>query len=217
MSESGSGSSGSPGAEVGTRQRVLMFAPRSGVRTKRQVVVFAPRGGLGSGSGSSCSPGAKAPGYIRISLLKQAVVELVGETNVPFWKLHYHLVWATHGRDPIIDEHAEALIRKSIWSTAQSTKIHIHAIGMITDHVHLLASIPPSIAVSEAMRRFKGGTSHAVNDGRKLAVEFRWQAEYGALSLTDRGLPTVIEYVNNQAQRHANGNLIATLERIEAE
>jgi len=46
-------------------------------------------------------------------------------------------------------------------------------------------------------------------------MEVRWQPEYGALSLTDRGLPTVIEYVNNQAKRHADGTLIATLERID--
>lgn len=134
---------------------------------------------------------------------------------MPFWKLHYHLVWATHGREPIIDEEAEQLIKRSIWSTARSTKIHIHAIGMVADHVHVAAAIPPSIAVSEALRRFKGGTSHAINSGRQSATEFRWQAEYGALSLTDRGLPTVIEYVNNQAKRHADGTLMATLERID--
>jgi putative transposase len=136
---------------------------------------------------------------------------------VPFWKLHYHLVWATHGREPMIDEEAESIIRRSVWTTARSTKIHIHAIGMVADHIHVLASIPPSIAVSEAMRRFKGGSSHAVNDGRSITAEFRCQAEYGALSMSDRSLPTVIEYVNDQPNRHADGNLIATLERIEGE
>jgi putative transposase len=92
-----------------------------------------------------------------------------------------------------------------------------HAVGAVSDHIHVVASIPPTVSISEAVGRLKGAASHAVNDGSARGVPFRWQREYGALSVSDRGLPVVTEYALNQRQRHASNNLIATLERIESE
>ena len=84
---------------------------------------------------------------------------------MPFWKLHYHLVWATHGREPIIDEEAEQLIKRSIWSTARSTKIHIHAIGMVADHVHVAAAI---------LTQHRSIRSVATVQGRNLTRNQQW-------------------------------------------
>ena len=136
---------------------------------------------------------------------------------MPFWKLHYHLVWATHDRQGLIDETIEEILRKSFASTARSVNAVLHAFGAVEDHVHLVASIPPSIAISEAVGRFKGASSHAINNHASADGRFRWQGDYGALSVSDRGLAFVVEYALNQKTRHAERNLISTLERIEPE
>ena len=31
---------------------------------------------------------------------------------MPLWRLHYHLVWATYGRETLISEAAEQMIRR---------------------------------------------------------------------------------------------------------
>jgi REP element-mobilizing transposase RayT len=126
-------------------------------------------------------------------------------------------VWTTAGREPEIDEEVELINRASIASTARSLNLIPHAVGMVSDHIHVVASIPPTVSVSEAVGRLKGAASHAVNEGNSRTAPFRWQREYGALSISDRGLPVVTEYALNQRQRHAANNLIATLERIELE
>jgi REP element-mobilizing transposase RayT len=87
---------------------------------------------------------------------------------------------------------------------------------MVSDHIHVVASIPPTVSISEVVGRLKGAASRAVNDGSECDTPFRWQREYGALSVSDRGLPVVTEYALNQRQRHAANDLIATLERIES-
>jgi hypothetical protein len=43
-------------------------------------------------------------------------------------------------------------------------------------------------------------------------IEFSWQSEYGVISLTDRALPTVIDYVRDQKQHHAQNTLLRALE-----
>lgn len=85
---------------------------------------------------------------------------------------------------------------------------------MVADHVHLLVSLPPVVAPSDAALRFKGASSHSVR-GTMPAVAFRWQAEYGVLSLSERGLSTVIEYVQSQRERRETGDLLAPPERIQ--
>jgi putative transposase len=82
---------------------------------------------------------------------------------MPYWSAHYHVVWSTKGREPhLVGETAE-LVRRSIKAGCEELKIVVHALFLMPDHVHLAASIPPSIAVSTAIGRLKGSASHLVN------------------------------------------------------
>ena len=42
---------------------------------------------------------------------------------------------------------------------------------------------------------------------------FQWQGGYGALSLGERSLETVIAYVRNQPEHHRTGRTVALYER----
>jgi REP element-mobilizing transposase RayT len=115
----------------------------------------------------------------------------------------------------MIDDDAERVLRASLSSSARALNAVLHAVGVVRDHVHVVASIPPSVAIAEAVGRFKGASSHAVNHKLSLRVPFRWQGEYGVISLTQRTLPTVIDYAINQRERHAKDDLIVALEQSE--
>ena len=67
---------------------------------------------------------------------------------MPKWRLFYHVVWATKGWAPLIDEVTERAVRMSVKSTCRAEKAILHAIGMMPDHVYLAASIPPSISLA---------------------------------------------------------------------
>jgi hypothetical protein len=71
--------------------------------------------------------------------------------------------------------------------------------------------------VANAAGRIKGAASHLVNQRCQATtgVEFAWQSEYGVLSLTDKALPTVIAYVTNQKQHHAENSLMKRLEQTQ--
>ena len=88
-----------------------------------------------------------------------------------------------------------------------------HAVGGIEDHVHLVASIPPSLLVSEWIGRLKGGSSFHINHeivNRKL---LDWQDGYGVVSFGTRDLPWVIKYVKNQKEHHAKKTTNPRLEK----
>jgi putative transposase len=85
------------------------------------------------------------------------------------------------------------------------------------DHVHVVASIPPAIAISTLVGRMKGASSHLLNNvvGSEVDATFTWQSEYSVLSFGERALGDVVAYANNQPARHAAQKLWAALEETD--
>jgi putative transposase len=138
------------------------------------------------------------------------------EGYVPLWRLYYHVVWATKGREPLIGAEEETIIRRSLKLTFDDMDVIPHAVGIMPEHVHVVVSAPPKYAPAELVRRMKGASSRAIYERVDLRaqVTFAWQGEYSVYSLTERVLPTVIAYVNNQPAHHAAKTLWPGLERI---
>src|SRR5215217_2405923 len=123
----------------------------------------------------------------------------VGVIVVAYWRLFYHLVWSTQRRHPQIDDETAELLRRSFRATCHDLHVIVHAIGTMPDHVHLAVSIPPTVAVTDAISRLKGSASHLVNRTMTRDDRFSWQNEYAVLSFGERHLPSVVDYVLNQS------------------
>ena len=135
-----------------------------------------------------------------------------------YWRLYYHIVWATKHREPVIDEARATFVKRTLEGLAQQEGVFVHAVGVMPDHVHLAVSIPPRHAVAAIVNTLKGSSSHLINR-RETGPDHEWpgwQSEYGALSFGQRALPEVVEYVVNQQERHARRDLLPALERIDA-
>ena|SRR5215203_1883047 len=137
---------------------------------------------------------------------------------MPKWRLFYHIVWATKGRAPLINETTESVIRVSIQTTCRSEKSILHALGMMPDHGHVAASVPPSVSLARFVGHLKGSSAHAVNASASTGDNvFAWQAEYGVFSFSERNLSHVTDYVTNQRQRHAVRDIWASFEDFESD
>jgi putative transposase len=126
-----------------------------------------------------------------------------------YWRCHYHLVWATKLREPIIREEHAAVLQRSFRATAHEHGAIIHAIGTMPDHVHVAVAIPPRIAVAFFMKELKGSSSHLLNRSVKQRPGdwFAWQAGYGVLTFGERSLEDVVAYVNSQPAHHGDDDL----------
>lgn len=128
-----------------------------------------------------------------------------------YWRLHYHLVWATKNREPLIDEAKEVAIAESLQATCSRLGVKVHAVGIVPDHCHLAVSVPPTLTLVDVVRQLKGASSRAATVA--TGETFSWQSEYGALTFSDHGLNDLITYVQNQKQHHSDGNTFPGLER----
>ena len=76
--------------------------------------------------------------------------------DMAYWRLHYHAVWATHRRTPWLTGEAVRIVEAGIRTKVRQLGGITHAVGVMPDHVHVAASLPPGIALSDAIGQAKG-------------------------------------------------------------
>jgi putative transposase len=132
---------------------------------------------------------------------------------MPLCHLYYHFVWATHDRLPLITPVLEASLYQFVDHKTTEIGGYLYAIGGIEDHLHLIATTPPSLALSEYVKLIKGSSSRYINANYPPPnAAFRWQREYGVFSVSKRNLEQAIAYVQHQKHHHATGTTFPTLE-----
>ncbi len=133
---------------------------------------------------------------------------------MPYSRLFYHFVWTTYQRLPMLT----ATLREPLFAAirAKVNDLHgiTHALNGMEDHVHLVATVPPSIALATFIGQVKGVSSHLVSRLNSDIV-FAWQKEYGVLSLSESHLNNVMQYVINQQKHHAENTLDQRLEKCD--
>jgi putative transposase len=130
------------------------------------------------------------------------------------WRLYYHFVWATKGREPLLTTERESVLHRYMIGKADALKCIVHAVNGTVDHVHLITSIPPTLSISEFVKNIKGSSAHYANHNLSaISGGFSWQAGYGVFSLGRKQLDQAIAYVQNQKIHHAQSTTIAVLEQ----
>jgi REP element-mobilizing transposase RayT len=113
-----------------------------------------------------------------------------------------HIIWSTKNRIPLLNKAIQPILFQRISETACQHKCHVHAIGGIEDHMHLLLEIPRAVALSDLMMTLKGATSHWIKSVEKKLDDFEWQVGYGAFSISYSTIDTVRQYILKQEEHH---------------
>ena len=132
---------------------------------------------------------------------------------MPYWQLFYHIVWATKNRETILTPDIEPMIHNFIRTKAIGLGATIFAINGWEDHVHITASVRPSIALSQFIGQIKAVATAEFNHSGHPKAPIYWQDEYSVFSFDYRRLPYYIRYVEQQKEHHRNSTIILPLER----
>ena len=134
-------------------------------------------------------------------------------SDMPYWRLFYHAIWATWNRERLIAPEVEPVIHDLLRSKAIGLGATVFALNGMEDHVHLVLSIPPKLSLAEFIGQVKGSTSTRFNKSGLTNQPLRWQEEYAILSFDTKRLPRYVAYVENQKTHHARAELISILEK----
>lgn len=110
-----------------------------------------------------------------------------------------HIVFSTKARYRVIGGDFRPKLWAYIKGICRKLDIHVHAVGGIEDHLHLLIHVPPMLALSKAVAAIKSNSSRwASEEGHS----FGWQEGYAAFSVSASVIPVVIRYIRNQEEHH---------------
>jgi putative transposase len=108
-----------------------------------------------------------------------------------------HCVFSTKNRANLIAD------PKRLWQyvggIARQKNIPLLAAGGTANHLHLLISEPPTLALAKAIQEIKGNTSKWLN---QMGARFAWQEGYGAFSVSQSQRQRVIDYIDCQEEHH---------------
>jgi REP element-mobilizing transposase RayT len=138
-----------------------------------------------------------------------------------YTSLKYHIVFSTKERRRLILPDVLPRLVEYVGGIARQRKARILAANGPEDHLHLLASIPPTMTVSDFLRDIKSNSSSWVHETFSGLRIFGWQDEYAAFTVSQSAIPQVTEYIQNQQEHHKTmtfqEELIALLKRHEIE
>jgi len=85
---------------------------------------------------------------------------------------------------------------------ARQNKMKAIEIGGVSDHVHILLSLPSTLAIAKALQLIKGGSSKWVHDTFPEHRLINWQVKYGAFSVSVSQMDKAIQYIKSQQEHH---------------
>jgi REP element-mobilizing transposase RayT len=101
-----------------------------------------------------------------------------------------------------------------MWGKATALECIPYAINGMSDHIHVVISIPPKLSVATVIGQLKGSSSHRVNEVFVTNKSFAWQSEYSVFSISKQACPAIVQYVKNQKQHHAENSFKIQLENL---
>ncbi len=138
-----------------------------------------------------------------------------------YTKLYYHIVFSTKIRQRFITESIEEELHKYISGIIRGIEGSCIEINGMPDHVHILAILPPKIAISDALRTIKANSSKWLHETNLTLSKFAWQDGYSAFTVSASQVELVRQYIRDQKAHHAErdfkAELLSLLEKHEVE
>ena len=118
-----------------------------------------------------------------------------------YLSLHYHLVFSTKNRAPLIREQTLGRLHDYLGGTVKGLGGFSQGVGGVADHVHLLVGLKATHCLADFMRELKKASSGWMRaEGGE--PEFAWQEGYAAFTVSATARDAVKRYIAGQAEHH---------------
>jgi putative transposase len=118
-----------------------------------------------------------------------------------YLNLHYHLVFATKAREPLVDATWRPRLHQYLGGSVNGLGGESEGIGGTADHVHLLVELRATHLLADFMRELKKGSSKWVHE-EISQKNFAWQEGYAAFTVSASAVDEVRRYIENQEEHH---------------
>ena len=130
-----------------------------------------------------------------------------------YLSLHYHLVFSTKQRKPLIAAPWRGRLHEYLGGTTAGLDAFTQGIGGTADHVHLLVGLKATHCLADFVRELKKAGSIWGHD-EIGSRGFAWQEGYAAFTVSATSRAGVKRYIAGQEQHHRGKSFRQELETM---
>ncbi len=138
-----------------------------------------------------------------------------------YTNLLYHIIFSTKDRRPFINPKLRDRLHPYLGGIIRDLKGEPIEIGGVEDHIHILAKLPATLALSDVLREIKSNSSKWAGEHGDLVRTFAWQTGYAAFTVSKSQVVVVRKYIQNQERHHRRQTfkveLVSLLDKHEIE
>jgi putative transposase len=119
-----------------------------------------------------------------------------------YTQIYYHIVFSTKNRAPALSADRREDLFRYIWGIVEKHQCHLYRIGGAEDHVHIFASLHPTVSLADLVKDIKLASSLWITEQSAFAGFTHWQDGYAAFTHSHSEKNRLIEYIKGQAEHH---------------
>lgn len=129
-----------------------------------------------------------------------------------FLSLHYHIVFGTYERRPLIRTQWRSRLHEYLGGTVRGLDAVPESVGGVEDHVQLLVGLRATHCLADFMRELKKASS--VWSKENCDPDFARQDGYAAFTVSATSRDAVKRYIAGQEEHHRKLNYREELEEM---
>tara|TARA_R110002072_G_scaffold224998_1_gene382093 strand:+ start:9752 stop:10213 length:462 start_codon:yes stop_codon:yes gene_type:complete len=119
-----------------------------------------------------------------------------------FSRIYLQYIFAVKGRENLLLKTWREEVFKYISGIIEGKNQKSIIVNGVSDHVHILVGLRPSMSISDLIRDVKNNSSNFINKKGFIKGHFEWQDGYGVFSYSHSQIDEVYKYIQNQEQHH---------------
>lgn len=124
------------------------------------------------------------------------------ENEMPhtYTNLLFHIVFSTKERHKFITDEKKERLYEYIGGTIRGLGGICLEIGGVSDHIHILTRLKPTMSVSKFVQDLKPSVTNWARE--HIHLKFEWQHGFGAFSIGESQVGSVRKYIRDQEDHH---------------
>jgi putative transposase len=129
-------------------------------------------------------------------------------------QLLYHVVITTQKHEAVLAKPKREELYRCIWSVVKEKKGQLLRIGGTENHVHLLLSVHPAVAVAEVVKALKVTSAEWIASGDVFPKFKGWHEGYAAISCSWEEKDMLVDAIKHQEEHHQEVTLREEFEEL---
>jgi REP element-mobilizing transposase RayT len=118
-----------------------------------------------------------------------------------YTQIIYHIVFGTKYRVPALHQNYQRELYQYIWGILRNKKCTLYKIGGVEDHVHVLSSLHPNLALADFVKDIKRNSTRTIKENWFPSFQ-GWQVGYAAFTQNLSDKKRLADYIANQKDHH---------------